>query len=71
MPTPVQNTLLTSISQSLATPRSMTPIQGLMESSMVSSTTGLGTTEGATGGPVDHTDINLSMIESSQEVRMS
>lgn len=66
MPTPVPNPL--TMSQSLATPRSQTPVQGLMEASAVSSAS-QPPVEGATGGVLDHTEINLSLIESTQEVK--
>ena len=72
MPTPVPpNPLTVSISQSIAISRSATPVQGLGDATMTTSTavpSSVG--EGATGGLVDHTDINLSLIESSQEVNI-
>ena len=72
MPTPVPpNPLTMSISQSIAISRSATPVQGLGDATMTTSTavpSSVG--EGATGGLVDHTDINLSLIESSQEVNI-
>jgi len=72
MPTPVPpNPLTMSISQSIAISRSATPVQGLGDATMTTSTavpSSVG--EGATGGLVDHTEINLSLIESSQEVNI-
>ncbi|XP_052796353.1 E3 ubiquitin-protein ligase HERC2-like isoform X2 [Mya arenaria] len=62
---PQGNPLVMSLSQASATPRSTTPIP-FLEASLVTSTT-LPPLEGAVGGIVDHTDINLALMENSLE----
>ena len=61
---PAPNTMVTSLSQSVATPRSMTPSQSVDSTMMASSIQAAEATN-----IVDHSDINLSLIDSLNEVK--
>ena len=61
---PVVNPMVMSLSQTTATPRSLTPTVS-QEGSMITSTSHL--PEGVT---IDHGDVNLTAGETSQEVNI-
>jgi hypothetical protein len=61
---PAPNPMLTSLSHATATPRSMTPTPS-MDSSLVASTS----QQADMASVIDHNDIGVSLVDSTQEVR--